>query len=90
MKEYNMNENRLNYYLRDQRDNWKERALTTQKEKRTLEGKVAYTSQSRDKWKDKAKKAQAELQELKAILKQKEAEIEHLKKNPRPTQTLAL
>lgn len=82
MKDYTMEENRLNYYLKDQRDNWKDRALATQKEKKRLEAKLEYTIHSRDKWKNKHKKLQDELKTLQALLKQKETEIKQLKKNP--------
>lgn len=81
MKEYNMDERRLNYYLRDQRDNWKERAKTSQNKKIRLEAKLEYTAYSRDKWKSKAHKAQKELKALQNLLKQKDCEIEQLKKN---------
>ncbi len=81
MKEYNMEERRLNYYLRDQRDNWKERAKIAQNKKIRVEAKLEYTTHSRDRWKNKAKKAQDEVKVLQALLKQKDREIEQLKKN---------
>lgn len=79
MKDSQSNNSRLSLF-KTQRDNWKERALSKQKENRRLDSKLEYTAYSRDKWKKKAITAQKEIKNLQAILKQKNAEITALKK----------
>ena len=88
MKGYKTDNDRLASHFKTQRDNWKERALTRQKEKRALEAKVEYTAISRDKWKNKAIAAQEREKILEKLLKEKEAEIKELKKKIYPTTSL--
>ena len=73
MKGYQSSETRLVYLFKDGREKWKERALSKQKKLRAMEIKVRDISLSRDKWKEKALK-------LEAGLKEKEEELEQLKK----------
>ena len=73
MKGYQSSETRLVYLFKDGREKWKERALSKQKKLRAMEIKVRVLSLSRDKWKEKAL-------ELEAGLKEKEEELEELKK----------
>ncbi len=73
MKGYQSSETRLVYLFKDGREKWKERALSKQKKLRAMEIKVRDISLSRDKWKEKAL-------ELEAGLKEKEEELEQLKK----------
>ena len=73
MKGYKSSETRLLYLFKDGREKWKERALSKQKKLRAMEIKVRDISLSREKWKEKAL-------ELEASLKEKQSEIESLKK----------
>ena len=73
MKGYKSSETRLVYLFKDGREKWKERALSKQKKLRAMEIKVRDISLSRDKWKEKAL-------DLEAALKEKQEEIEELKK----------
>ena len=73
MKGYQSSETRLVYLFKDGREKWKERALSKQKKLRAMEIKVRDISLSRDKWKEK-------VLELEASLKEKQEEIEELKK----------
>ena len=86
MKGYKSSETRLVYLFKDGREKWKERALSKQKKLRAMEIKVRDISLSRDKWKEK-------VLELEASLKEKQEEIEELKKkiaNPEINQKLFL
>ena len=73
MKGYKSSETRLVKIFKDGREKWKRRALSKQKKLRAMEIKVRDISLSREKWKEKAQK-------LEAGLKEKEEEIEELKK----------
>ncbi len=73
MKGYQSSETRLVYLFKNGREKWKERALSKQKKLRAMEIKVRDISLSRDKWKEK-------VLELEASLKEKQEEIEELKK----------
>ena len=55
---------RLARLFRQERNNWKERALEKQKKNRALEIKVRDLLASRDKWKERAKQAEEELLKL--------------------------
>jgi hypothetical protein len=64
MQEFKTPISRLARLFRQERNNWKERALEKQKKNRALEIKVRDLSASRDKWKERAKQAEEELLEL--------------------------
>ena len=73
MKGYKSSETRLVYLFKDGRERWRKKALSKQKKLRAMEIKVRDLSSSREKWKEKALK-------LEASLKEKEEELEILKK----------
>ena len=62
MQEYKSSEKRLAKWFAESRDNWKEKALSRQKELRALEIKIRDLENSRENWKERAKKAEKELQ----------------------------
>ena len=80
MKDYKTEDTRLVNIFKLARDKWKQKALLRQKKLRALSTKVRDTNLSRDNWKEKALIAQEHLAHQEAVLKEKEAEIERLKK----------
>jgi hypothetical protein len=64
MQEYKCTDSRLAYLFRNERDNWKERALDKQKKVRALEIKVRDLMLSRENWKKRALDAEKKLLEL--------------------------
>ena len=73
MKGYKSTEIRLVKLFKDGREKWKQRALSKQKRLRAMDIKIRDVSDRREKWKEKALK-------LATSLKEKEEEIEELKK----------
>jgi len=83
MKDYQIDDCHNLSGLKSSKEKWKERALLKQKKLRASEAKLLHTAFSRDRWKDKAINTKKELAFLKALIKEKDTEIERLKKNIR-------
>lgn len=64
MEDYKSTTSRLARMFRNERDNWKEKALERHKKIRALEIKIRDLSSSRDNWKKRAKEAEEELLKL--------------------------
>ncbi len=88
MKDYKTADSRLVNIFKSARDKWKQRALFKQQQLRALGIKIRDTTLSRDKWKAKAQQAQQDLARAQAILKDKDAEIQRLKKKSPPLESL--
>ncbi len=66
--------------LQTSKENWKNRALFKQKKLKETTAKLVNITFSRDLWKNKAIEAKKKLANFQAILKEKDTEIEALKK----------
>ena len=64
MEAYKSATSRLARMFRNERDNWKEKALERHKKIRALEIKIRDLSSSRENWKNRAKEAEKELVKL--------------------------
>lgn len=80
MQGYKTDDSRLIAIFKDSRDSWKTKCVLKQKRIKALEVKLRDTASSRAKWKHKTKLLQTQLANQNALLQQKEAEIQLLKK----------
>ena len=86
MKGYKVEDSRLAYLFKNDKEKWKQKALLRQEEKRKMEITIRDLRKSRAMWRERAETKDETIVELEAQLAAKDAEIAALKKKLVPAQ----